>query len=541
DRSIAKRMDNLAHEIALKEHTAQHGDYIEVWKQYSNAQWEDAVRRGNQVNYLKYCSYEEAHKTGYWYIYVDDREKLLDFEKKWDRLDRKKDEQVQLSLNIADWLDNQLDVKETGLEIEKKAWCAEIIHIEPQNNRILLKFAEKRDRRPPLDQDTKQGFLDFSIFAAKIQRQRQQEALNLIIRRRNPMPSLHGLLQGIEVEQPARNWRKDKWKSPKTKDLFKGGRPSIKQREAIELTLNSSDLTIIIGPPGTGKTQVITALQQRISELSHESIQRSILLTSYQHDAVDNVVDRSNVMGIAGLRVGGKIRNDDDDPTGVDTIEKWATPIQKELNQLIRNNDFISLYRNLEEHLLKLRFGSTEQKQKSIFEIQNILDQLADKYKIYLSHDLKQWWEEFKQPKQSLSIATKMMELYPLIYSLRTKNSSFVDDGVQRCRLVLASLKLLQQQDQTQTILLDEEQKVLEQFIHLNINEEIDFSPLIKLKNTLIDRCLPDFRPTHLQRLLDESDCLKLACILIDINDQAQKLKTLAHLMILDKYCYRLM
>ena len=57
DRSIAKRMDNLAHEIALKEHTAQHGDYIEVWKQYSNAQWEDVVRRGNQINYLKYCSF----------------------------------------------------------------------------------------------------------------------------------------------------------------------------------------------------------------------------------------------------------------------------------------------------------------------------------------------------------------------------------------------------------------------------------------------------------------------------------------------------
>lgn len=541
DRSIAKRMDNLAHEIALKEHTAQHGDYIEVWKQYSNAQWEDAVHRANQINYLKYCAYEAGHKAGYWYIYVDDREKLSDFEKKWDRLDRKKDEQVQLSLNIADWLDNQLDVKETGLDIEKKAWRAQIIQIQPKNNRILLKFAEKRDRRPPLDQDNKRGFLYLSIFAVNIQRKRQQEALNLIISRRNPMPSLHALLQGVEVETPTKSLRKERWKSAKTKALFKGGRPTIKQQEAIELALNSADLTIIIGPPGTGKTQVITALQQRISELSHESIQRSILLTSYQHDAVDNVVDRSNVMGIAGLRVGGKIRNDDNDSTGVDTIEKWATPIQKELNQLIRNNDFISLYRNLEEHLLKLRFGSIEQKQKSIFEIQNILEQLSDKYKIYLSHDLKQWWEEFKQPKQSLSIATKMMELYPLIYSLRTKNSSFVDDGVQRCRLVLASLKLLQQQDQTQTILLDEEQKVLEQFIHLNINEEIDFSPLIKLKNTLIDRCLPDFRPTHLQRLLDESDCLKLDCILKDINDQAKKLKTLAHLMILDKYRYRLM
>ncbi|WAU77574.1 DEAD/DEAH box helicase [Acinetobacter sp. TR3] len=543
DRSIAKKMDNFAHEIALKEHTAQHGDYIEVWKQYSNAQWEDAVHRANQINYLKYCAYESAHKTGYWYIYVEDREKLLDFEKKWNSLDRKKDEQVQLSLNIADWLDNQLDVKETGLNIEKKSWRAEIIQIEPQNKRILLKFAEKRDRRPPLDQDTKQGFLCLSIFAVNIQRKRQQEALNLIISRRNPMPSLHALLQGIEVEAPTRSLRKEKWKSSKTKALFKGGRPTIKQQEAIELGLNSSDLTIIIGPPGTGKTQVITALQQRISELSHESIQRSILLTSYQHDAVDNVVDRSNVMGIAGLRVGGKIRNDDDEPTGVNTIEKWATPIQKELNQLIQNNDFISLYRNLEEHLLKLRFGSIEQKQKSIFEIQNILDQLADKYKIYLSHDLKQWWEKFKQPKQSLSIATKMMELYPLIYSLRTKISSFIDDGIQRCRLVLASLQILQQQNENQTILLAEEQKVLEHFIRLdlNSNEEIDFTALSVLKNKLIDRCLPDFRPKHLQRLLDEDICLKLDSILNDINDKAKKSKTLAHLMILDKYRYRLM
>src|SRR5690606_22692442 len=150
-----------------------------------------------------------------------------DFEKKWDRLDRKKDEQVQLSLNIADWLDNQLDVKETGLDIEKKAWRAQIIQIQPKNNRILLKFAEKRDRRPPLDQDNKRGFLYLSIFAVNIQRKRQQEALNLIISRRNPMPSLHALLQGIEVEQPARNWRKEKWKSPKTKELFKGGRPTI--------------------------------------------------------------------------------------------------------------------------------------------------------------------------------------------------------------------------------------------------------------------------------------------------------------------------
>lgn len=74
-------MGHFPHEIALKEHTAQHGDYIDVWKQYSDAQWEDAVRRANQLNYLKYCGYEPAHKTSCWYVQVEDREKLLDFEK----------------------------------------------------------------------------------------------------------------------------------------------------------------------------------------------------------------------------------------------------------------------------------------------------------------------------------------------------------------------------------------------------------------------------------------------------------------------------
>lgn len=543
DHSIAKKMDNLSHEISLKEHTAQHGDYIDVWKQYSNAQWEDAVRRANQINYLKYCTYESAHKTGYWYIYVEDRERLLDFEKKWDSLDRKKDEQVQLSLTTPDWLDNKLDVKETGLEVEKKSWRADIIQIEPQNKRILLKFAEKKDQRPPLNQNPMQGFLFLSIFAINIQRKRQQDALDLITSRRNPMPRLHGLLQGIEVETSARTLRKEKWKSPKTKALFKGGRPTIKQQEAIELGLNSSDLTIIIGPPGTGKTQVITALQQRITELSNESIQRSILLTSYQHDAVDNVVDRSNVMGIAGVRIGGKSRNEDEDLHGVDTIEKWATPIQRDIKELIESNDFINLYRNLEEQVLKLRFGHTEQKEKSIVEIQSILDQLSGKYNIYLSHDLKQWWEDFKKPKQSLSVTTKMMELYPVLSSLRTKKSSFVDDGVQRCRLVLASLQLFKQQEKTQTILLAEEQKVLEHFIYLNLNasEDIDFSELIELKNKLIDRCLPDFRPENIQRLLDENTCQKLDNLLKDIHDKAKKSKTLAHLMTLDKYRYHLM
>ena len=543
DQSIAKKLDHLAHENALKEHTAQHGDYIETWKQYSDAQWEYAVERANKISYLRYSSYESEQKTGYWYIYVDDIEKLKDFDKNWEKLDRKKDEQIQLGLEIPDWLDNQLEVQETGLKLDKKSWRAEIIRIELAEKRILLKFSEKRDRRPPFDEQNKKGFLFLSIFSVLVQRMRQQEALTLINSRRNPMPNLHSLLQGIGIETTSsRSLRKLRWKSSKTKSLFKGGRPTIKQQEAIELGLNNSDLSIIIGPPGTGKTQVITALQQRIGEESESSIQRSILLTSYQHDAVDNVVDRSNVMGIAGLRIGGKTQADDEETNGVDPIAKWAMPIRENLKQEINNNDFIQHYRKLESSCLKLRLGNTEQKAESKLEIQTNLEYLGQAYKLYLSHDLRQWWQLFQQETSSVTATSIMFHLYPVICSLRTTLISFADDGNQRCRAVLATLKLLQQQNLNFKVLTIEEQDILQFYIELDIekHENIDFETLKTLKNQLIDRCLPDYRPLKLQTVLSEEACQKIDQILREIKDKAKKSKTLGYLMVLDKYRYGL-
>lgn len=538
DAVSAKKVDNTADKIALKEHTDQHGDYIETWKQYSNAQWENATKRANQIGFLRYSKYEPADRAGYWYIHIDDSDKLIEFENKWNKFDRKKDEQIQLGLEIPEWLDNQIEVHETGLTLDKKAWRAEIVRIEIKKQRILLKYAEKRDRRPPLDEDNKKGYLFLSIFSILVQRKRQQEALTRISNQENPMYGLRSLLQGLSMDSigATKNFRKLKWKSVKTKNLFKGGRPTLKQQEAIELALNSSDLTIIIGPPGTGKTQVITALQQRIAEESKTSVQRSILLTSYQHDAVDNVVERSDVLGLAGLRIGGKAKSDDEDHSHLDTIAKWAVPIQENIQQEIQSNNFIQLYRVLDESCLKLRLGNTEQKAESKIEIQQVLDRLEQDYKLSPSLDWKSWWREFNT-SSSLTTSSAIAHLYPLICSLRTTVNSFADDGIQQCRAVLAALELIQQ-NLNMKILHADEKELLHTFIQTDIHqlEQIDFSPLITLKNILIDRCLPDFRPQHLQSLLNEEHCQKLDQLFKEITNIAKKSKTLGYLMILDKY-----
>jgi hypothetical protein len=100
------------------------------------------------------------------------------------------------------------------------------------------------------------------------------------------------------------------------------GTPTPAQQEALTIALNTPDIALIQGPPGTGKTKVISALQRRIAELAadNEEVAHRILVTSAQHEAVENVVLRSKVYGLSPYKV-GRARNDRDE--GIDPVETF--------------------------------------------------------------------------------------------------------------------------------------------------------------------------------------------------------------------------
>src|SRR5690606_11816569 len=81
-----------------------------------------------------------------------------------------------------------------------------------------------------------------------------------------------------------------------------------RQTTAIDLAQNTPDIALIQGPPGTGKTKVIAAIQARLAQLEADQpeVAGRTLLTSYQHDAVDNAADKSVVFGLRPVRFGGK-------------------------------------------------------------------------------------------------------------------------------------------------------------------------------------------------------------------------------------------
>lgn len=81
--------------------------------------------------------------------------------------------------------------------------------------------------------------------------------------------------------------------------LLKNSTLNIDQRNAIEKCIRAQDYALILGMPGTGKTTVITELVKLLVMSG-----KKILLTSYTHSAVDNILLKLLDTDISTIRLG---------------------------------------------------------------------------------------------------------------------------------------------------------------------------------------------------------------------------------------------
>ncbi len=531
DASVATQLRGQTAKLALRESISSHGSYISLWEQYSQTQWQQAVNQANQLGYIILKKVEPIeYEALYWYLYASP-ESIKDFEKKWNDLGDEVEKELQVSATQPDWLNNQKLVCETGLEKSGgEAWRAKIKKFE--DDRIIVMFVGKKDKRPPLSKKG-EAFVFLSIHGTLAQRQRQMAALDLIRSQKNPMPSLHHLLQGLAV--PVIKSNNIKALSPKIRRLFdpkcKGNKPTKKQVEAIELGLNTSDIAIIIGPPGTGKTQVITALQQRIAEENGGlPIQHQVLLSSYQHDAVDNVVARSNVLGLPAIRIGGKSNRTQEN---INPVHQWSSDNQRKIQHILDQHPTLENFKQLQSACLALRLGSSTPNQHAevIQEIDELLILLA-KENLYPNMERLEKWADFKQPKTNLN-ANLLWPISHYIWSLRTTMTSFADDGALRCLDVWVRLK-------EKTICsIDADDLVLLQQLAFSHASDVTIEHLSRLsiiKDKILDACILDYRPISIQKLLPKNECQLLDDLLEDIRQAIKKSKTLGYLLILDEY-----
>jgi energy-coupling factor transporter ATP-binding protein EcfA2 len=113
-----------------------------------------------------------------------------------------------------------------------------------------------------------------------------------------------------------------------------GGEPTEAQVQAIDLAINSRDIVLIQGPPGTGKTRVIAAIQARLTELNKDAValNKRVLLTSYQHDAVANLVQAADDGNLPPVKLGRAAGVDDET-----YLTAWINDLQARLAERYEN------------------------------------------------------------------------------------------------------------------------------------------------------------------------------------------------------------
>lgn len=291
--------------------------YLQVWQTYHQLERDSILRRARSFGSLEYTHSERRRDDGGWRFHlapVDDLATRLELLGDDGRFEL---EAGTVPPSHAE--ERRPAAAPRAARAKSKNLSAALFVVDEQ--RGIVDLAPPQDDEDDGPEPPRTGHLYLAIGgdAARLaRRERAEEAL----RTGNcPLPQLGLLMEGHPA--PATRLPRREAMSPAVRELFGSGGPTRRQVEAIERALNTPDICLIQGPPGTGKTRVITAIERRLAELVDEGAEPShrILVTAAQHDAVETVVQRSEVFGLPAMKVGRRRHGSD---TAVDPAQMFA-------------------------------------------------------------------------------------------------------------------------------------------------------------------------------------------------------------------------
>jgi hypothetical protein len=279
--------------------------YLSLWQKYNDLEQKAILQRASEFGWITYSS----------------REMLANGDHRF---------HLQKQANLEERLQKLRDLPEFSLEASEKEPDLSSLEATTTNQKSFFGQVSEIDIQRmtldirPSDPDEllpspQQGFLFISLQGDRTRLKRRKYAEELIRTARCPMPQLGLILQNQRI--PISNHRKHKIISKIVNAAFNGS-PTPRQAEALRVAINTPDIMLIQGPPGTGKTKVITAIQAALAEIEKNrngNISHRLLLSSYQHDAVENAAERTVIFGLPAVRVGGKAGRRD----ALDNVDRW--------------------------------------------------------------------------------------------------------------------------------------------------------------------------------------------------------------------------
>lgn len=477
-----------------------YGAYLDLWRLYSEKEWQRDVARAAAISAVRYASCQAISEEGGGWNLVIDQKSLSAFQDAW-REHATEDDQVEIDESAPEWTSDRYTDLST---IDKR----KRVRARPQFAPDGLILQTDDWLAPPLT-----GFIYLSLTGNRTQQERRDHARRAI-ESGFGVPTLNRLLQDMPL--PRQRQSNLEGLTPYAKQSFKAGKATVKQELAIKVALNTPDVALIIGPPGTGKTQVIAALERRLAELNEgHAIAQQVLISSFQHDAVENALGRTDVYGLPAVKIGARRQE------GTDPVDTWRhgqhAKVEAELARLEVEEPGAKLLQNLNSLLNELLIaGASADSRAAKFDLlQEMLDQLARVARIRPSIDWWSKWDAYREtlatvaPISSRLSTSQRQQLTRAVRSLRVLPESFDDDGTRRALLVLR----LAQGSEWCT---DSHADVLKRLSDASVPSLALLEELRAVRDTLLDHLRVDRRPAKVRKTLDTS----AAKLLGELQDQ---------------------
>lgn len=403
--------------------------YIYTWNKYSNMEGEFLLKRAREIGELAFDHHQKAS---------------VDSEGNIELILAESAARALMLLSTNDTLENNTEIPpyliDYGLTWDEYKGICSIQNSEKGNDNSNQKDKTIQVKGKPIKiinidnrtcsitlecKEIPKGHLYLSLVGNMMQIRRREAARDIIMNGQVPNPRIAMIIaNNLDENAPkdyAVNVENVSHVNPLSKtvsDKIFTYPPTPTQVEAIDIALNTPDIAIIQGPPGTGKTTVITAILERLNELSDKNNikQGSVLITSLQHDAVNNVIERIRINSLPTIKFGKKIDQNDTIESSVDQwCDKMAERIRKENP-------------NIEQATLRDKLDN----QFNLYAV-NPSDEAAVTFLQYMSSicvDIN-----IKSRIGKIQAEIKAIEdngnddLLKLIRRLRTNGAAFLDDG----------------------------------------------------------------------------------------------------------------
>ena len=378
---------------------------------------------------------------------------------------------------------------------------------EERNDYLEIFEVSKNERKIILEtQRELSGNLILSIRGDLLQIERRKKARDMLKSGQNPNPDIamivaHDLKEdnaqafaGTETAKPSKPHYKALSGAVMEK-IFTRNRPTPTQIRAIETALNTPDIAIIQGPPGTGKTTVITAILERLNEISDKngSLQGRVLITSLQHDAVDNVIELININSLPTVKFGGKGGENDLE----ESVKSWCDELASELAK--KNPQFREAQKAADFTRVFQMYSLSPTDDNA----RNFLEQART---ITMKQDCLHRIDEILQEITPL-ISSQQNEILTMVRRLRTTKGAFADDGAHNALALFDTLN----DDDVMDTNSNENREVLsvlkDAAIARNNPPEKELLDRLKAaKRYLLERCIPRpmYRPSEARQDITE-------------------------------------